>query len=412
MRSLAWLLYLVEESLEKNMSNQKEGVKRIALLLESDMAFDRAIARGVGEYIRNQSDWIILMDPMTKPTMESLHHWNPDGIITSIHIPQIDAIAQLKNIPTIGFGSYSKKLSGHLKFPIVTSDQKAIGALAAQHFMNNGLREFAFCGGDETAHWCQQRCEGFTEALSKNDFKCHIFKSKQRGHTNMPDAIQELGEWLKQLPQNCGVFVFFDGWARWVLDACVMHGIKVPQELCVLGVDNDRWLCELSQPKLSSINVNARNAGYTTARLLDQLLNSTTSPDAVTYITPDTIVSRESSNYTLFDDPEVSFALRYIKEHACDPISPTDVLNITGMSNSTGYRKFKKAIGRSIHNEIQRVQMERIKELLTTTNLSIKNIAGISGFENVRYLTQVFRDQTKQTPTEFRRTQSSPELSR
>jgi LacI family transcriptional regulator len=82
------------------------------------------------------------------------------------------------------------------------------------------------------------------------------------------------------------------------------------------------------------------------------------------------------------------------------------------MSNSTGYRKFKKAIGRSIHNEIQRVQMERIKELLTTTNLSIKNIAGISGFENVRYLTQVFRDQTKQTPTEFRRTQSSPELSR
>ena len=392
-------------------TKQKENVKRIALLLESDMAFDRAIARGVGDYIRNHSDWVILMDPMTQPTMESLQHWNPDGIITSVHLPQIDEIAKIKDIPTIGFGSLSEKLKAELNFPIVTSDQKAIGRIAAQHFINNGLREFAFCGGNETAPWCAERCEGFVEELNKNGFSCDVYESKNKGSTNMPDAIQELGGWLSKLPKNCGVLVFFDGWARWVLDACVIHNIKVPHELSVIGVDNDRWLCELSQPKLSSINVNATNAGYTAAKLLDQLLKDDSSIPPINYILPDSVVVRDSSDYTVFDDPEVSFALRYIKEHACDPITPADVLEITGMSNSTGYRKFKKAIGRSIHNEIQRVQMDRVKKLLTTTNFNIKSIAGMSGFENVRYLTQVFRDQTNQTPTQYRRTQSSPEVS-
>lgn len=387
-------------------------VKRIALLLESDMAFDRAIARGVGDYIRSHSDWIILMDPMTEPTLESLQHWQPDGIITSIHISGIEQIGQLEGIPTIGFGSYSEAVEGHLNFPIVTSDQQAIGQMAAQHFISSGLRHFAFCGGNERAPWCQQRCDGYVAELKKNKFECHIFEGRLPTGSNMAEAIQALGEWLKELPQPCGVFVFFDGWARWVLDACVVNHISVPQELSVLGVDNDRWLCELSQPKLSSINVNASNAGYTAAKLLDQLLTGEATPPKLNYILPSGVVTRDSSNYMRFDDPEVAFALRYIQEHACDPITPTDVLNITGMSNSTGYRKFMKAIGRSIHSEIQRTQINRIKELLTSTNLSIKSIAGRSGYENVRYLTQVFREQTGQTPTEYRRTQSSPEVAR
>ena len=90
---------------KKKTQDQSRKVKRIALLLESDMAFDRAIARGVGDYIRNHSDWIILMDPMTEPSMEGLKHWEPDGIITSSHLPQIDKIAKLKYMPEIGFGS-------------------------------------------------------------------------------------------------------------------------------------------------------------------------------------------------------------------------------------------------------------------------------------------------------------------
>ena len=113
---------------------------------------------------------------------------------------------------------------------------------------------------------------------------------------------------------------------------------------------------------------------------------------------------------TAFEDPEITIAMRYIKEHACDPISPQDVLKLTGMSNSTAYRKFMKSIGRSIHSEIQAVQMERVKELLTTTNLNITTVAQEAGFDNIRYLTKVFRDTTGHTPTEFRRLHSTPSV--
>jgi LacI family transcriptional regulator len=398
---------------KKSRKKQKSpinGVKRVALLLESDMAFDRAIARGVGEFIRSRSGWVILMDPMTEATLEGLKYWDPDGIITSIHLPAIDDIAKLSNVPKVGFGSYSEENDGHLTFPIVTSDQEEIGRMAARYFINKGMRHFAFCGGDEKALWCRQRREGFNQELKENGHVCENYEPDFPSPTHMPDALRSLGLWLERLPKPCGVFVFFDGWARWVLDACVIRQLQVPQQLSVLGVDNDRWLCELAQPRLSSIDANAMTAGYTAADLLDRLMKGDSACPPLTYIAPSKVEERDSSSYMAFADPEVAFAMRYIKEHACNPITPADVLKVTGMSNSTAYRKFIKSIGRSIHSEIQRIQMERVKELLTSTNLNVTSIAQQAGFENIRYLTQVFKDATGFTPTEYRRVHSTPDV--
>lgn len=385
-------------------------VKRVALLLETDMAFDRAIARGVGDYIHSHTGWIILMDPMTEATIEGLRHWAPDGIITSIHLPAIREIATITDIPIVGFGSYSEQQDGYLKFPIVTSNQSEIGRMAARYFINKGLRDFAFCGGTEGALWCQQRRIGFIEELAKHGFGCDIYQPDPASTASMPSAIVSLGNWLESLPKPAGVFVFFDGWARWVLDACVLQDLQVPQQISVLGVDNDRWLCELSQPRLSSIDPNVETAGYTAAEILDKRMSGQPASTSVTYIDPAKVEERDSSSYLAFEDPEVAVAMRYIKEHACDPIAPADVLKVTGMSNSTAYRKFMKSLGRSIHDEIQRVQLERIQQLLTSTNLNVTEAARQAGFLNIRYLTKVFRDATGMTPTEYRRSRSTPTL--
>ncbi len=385
-------------------------VKRVALLLETDMAFDRAIARGVGDYIHSHTGWIILMDPMTEATIEGLRHWAPDGIITSIHLPAIREIATITDIPIVGFGSYSEQQDGYLKFPIVTSNQSEIGRMAARYFINKGLRDFAFCGGTEGALWCQQRRIGFIEELAKHGFGCDVYQPDPASTASMPSAIVSLGNWLESLPKPAGVFVFFDGWARWVLDACVLQDLQVPQQISVLGVDNDRWLCELSQPRLSSIDPNVETAGYTAAEILDKRMSGQPASTSVTYIDPAKVEERDSSSYLAFEDPEVAVAMRYIKEHACDPIAPADVLKVTGMSNSTAYRKFMKSLGRSIHDEIQRVQLERIQQLLTSTNLNVTEAARQAGFLNIRYLTKVFRDATGMTPTEYRRSQSTPTL--
>lgn len=385
-------------------------VKRVAFLLETDMAFDRAFARGIGEYIRSHSGWVILMDPMTEASLENLQHWNPDGIITSIHLPAINEIATMRDIPIVGFGSYSEAADGHLAFPVVTSNQEEIGRMAARYFINKGLGNFAFCGGHESALWCRQRQAGFEEELRRQGYACDIYVPAGPHPTSMPDAIHALGEWLEQLPKPSGVFVFFDGWARWVLDACVLRGLRVPQEISVVGVDNDRYLCELAQPRLSSIDANVVLAGYTAAEVLNRLLRGDATVPHLHLIEPAEVVERDSSNFLNIGDQEVAFALRYIREHACDPISPPDVLKVTGMSNSTAYRKFMKTLGRSIHSEIQRVQMDRVKELLTSTNLNVTQVARRAGFENIRYLTKVFRSTTGVTPTEYRRTQGTPSV--
>lgn len=391
-------------------SRKANRVKRVALLLESDMAFDRAIARGVGEYIHSHTGWIILMDPMSEASLASLRHWAPDGIITSVRLPAIRDIATITDIPLVGFGSYSAEQSGDLNFPIVSSNQTEIGRMAARYFINKGLRHFAFCGGAERAQWCHERRIGFTTELAAHGYGCELYQADAASIASMPSAITSLGNWLATLPKPTGVFVFFDGWARWVLDACVVQNLHVPQEISVLGVDNDRWLCDLSQPSLSSIDANVETAGYTAANILNQLMSGQPAPASVTYIDPAKVEERDSSSYLAFEDPQVAFAIRYIKEHACDPISPSDVLKVTGMSNSTAYRKFMKALGRSIHDEIQRIQMERVQHLLTATNLNVTEAARQSGFQNMRYLTKVFRDVTGMTPTEYRRSKSTPSL--
>ncbi len=391
-------------------SRKPSRVKRVALLLESDMAFDRAIARGVGQYIHSHTGWIILMDPMTEASIEGLRHWAPDGIITSTRLPAIREIATITDIPIVGFGSYSESQDGDLKFPIVSSNQVEIGRMAARYFINKGLRHFAFCGGTERAPWCHERRTGFMTELANHGFPCADYQPDPGSVASMPSAIVSLGNWLEELPKPAGVFVFFDGWARWVLDACVLHDLQVPQEISVLGVDNDRWLCDLSQPSLSSIDANVETAGYTAADILNQLMAGQPAPARVTFIDPAKVEERDSSSYLAFEDTQVAFAIRYIREHACDPISPADVLKVTGMSNSTAYRKFMKSLGRSIHDEIQRVQMERVRHLLTSTNLSVTDAARQAGFQNMRYLTKLFRDATGLTPTEYRRSKSTPSV--
>ena len=396
------------EKRPKLRNRKPSRVKRVALLLESGMAFDRAIARGVGQYIHSHTGWIILMDPMTEASIEGLRHWAPDGIITSTRLPAIRDIATMAGVPIVGFGSYSKHHDSELKFPIVSSNQTEIGRMAARYFINKGLRHFAFCGGGETAQWCEERRNGFTAELDQQGFTPVFYQPEAGAVSSMPSAITSLASWLERLPKPTGVFVFFDGWARWVLDACVLQGLQVPQEISVLGVDNDRWLCDLSQPSLSSIDANVETAGYTAADILHKLMSGQPAPPSVTYIDPAKVEERDSSSYLAFEDPQVAVAIRYIKEHACDPITPADVLKVTGMSNSTAYRKFMRSLGRSIHDEIQRIQMDRVQLLLTSTNLSVTEAARQSGFQNMRYLTKVFRDATGMTPTEYRRSKSTP----
>ena len=389
-------------------------VRRIGLLLNSSQAFDRALARGVGEYLHTHRGWVVFMDPMFAASEQSLRHWNLDGLIIDVNSSAMETALKLENVSIVGVGACPPSSPSALAFPVVTPDQQEIGRGAARYFLDLGFKHFAFCAGDDRIKdWCQLRQQGFCEVIDAAGHPVAIYEPGPEGTQQMPTALNSIGKWLRRLPHPTAVFAYFDGWARWVLDACVLEGLRVPVDITVLGVDDDRWLCELSQPRLSSLDPNVHMVGYTACEKLAELLRGDPAAGrSVTLIAPGNVVARESTDILPIGSPEVSFAIRYIREHACDPITPADVLKITGMSNSTAYRRFKSVLGRSIHSEIQRVQMERVQELLVTTNLNVTEIAHRAGFDNVRYLTKVFRELTSVTPTEFRRRQSTPAVER
>lgn len=384
------------------------GLKRIALLLESDMAFDRAIARGVGDYVHTHKGWLVMMDPVMEFTVEALKHWEPDGIISSVNLARRGGLC-LPGVPAVVVGSSNDGQEQSLGVPVIGSNHLEIGRMAARHFISKGFKNFAFCGGIETAGWCHRRQRGFQEELAAGGFTPAVYEPDLAQPVSMPQAVVSLGRWLRTLPKPTAVFAFFDGWARWVLDACLLEEIPVPQTVAVLGVDDDQWLCELSQPSLSSVDPNVATTGFIAAKLLDGMLRGET-PPPLTEIDPAGVKARDSTNVMAFEQSEVAIAMRYIREHACDPIEPADVLAVTGMSNSTAYRRFMKEVGHSIHAEIQRVQLERVRALLTTTNLSVTEIGRQTGFENVRYLTKVFREAVGCTPMKFRRTQGTAKV--
>ena len=154
---------------------------------------------------------------------------------------------------------------------------------------------------------------------------------------------------------------------------------------------------------------NVARIGYLATETLEALIHGEETAD-LCVVNPAGVVARDSTEMMAFSDKDVAFAVRYIREHACDPILPEDVLKASGMTHSTAYRKFMKHLGRSVHSEIQRVQVQRMKELLISTNLNIADIARQSGFANVRYMTKVFREAIGTTPSGFRRAESMPPL--
>jgi len=392
----------------KPSKSPKQKPKRLALLLETGLSFDRAIARGVGDYIHTHRGWVILMDPMLEVTADRLKHWGPDGIICMLQSDGLKAALELNDVPIVAVGANTQDVKALPDLPIITPNQMEIGRIAAGHFLDQGLKNFAFCSGiaNRQAQWSREREQGFRERLAEEGYRYTRFEPPRGAKPDMTEMLKALSRWVRKLPKPTGVFVYFDGFARWVLDACVLEDISVPREIAVLGVDNDQWICDLSQPRLSSVDPNVEKIGYLAIELLATILHGG-QPPRLSVVNPAGVVARESTEMMAFSDPDVAVAVRYIREHACDPIIPEEVLKVTGMSHSTAYRKFMKHLGRSVHSEIQRVQLQRMKELLTSTNLNISDIARQSGFENVRYMTKVFRDAIGTTPSDFRRAQST-----
>ncbi len=208
--------------------------------------------------------------------------------------------------------------------------------------------------------------------------------------------------WLQALEMPVGLMACNDARARHVLEACHALGVRVPEDVAVVGVDNDEVMCELTDPPLSSIEQGMRRLGYQAAALLDQRMEGKESPQMQYVVGPEGVVARRSTDTLAVSNAEVALAARFIREHACDGISIADLTKMAGLSRSTLERKFKAMMGRTIHAEIDRVRIERARTLLAETDLPLKQVAAQAGFKYIQYMSTLFRRRLDQTPREYR----------
>jgi LacI family transcriptional regulator len=380
----------------------RSPMRHVALLIETSGSYGRGLLRGVSKYNRERGGWSTYFHPhgLGDPPPPWLRNWRGDGILARIDTPEIAQLLLKSGVPVVNL----RGTVAELPFPYVGPDHDQIAKLAAEHLMERGLKNFAFCGKPAGIHpGLDERGTTFAEVVRKSGGNCEVFPADcPVDEDNWEMGHERLAKWLHSLAKPVGVMACNDERGLQVLDACRRCSAAVPDEIAVIGADNDEHLCDLSIPPLTSVDVNAENIGYTAAALLDQMMQGIKPPEMEQRLAPRGIFTRLSTDTVASDDDEVNRTLRYIRENSCEGLRVVDVLAYMGMSRASLQQRLKRIIGRTIHEEIERVRLARVKELLLSPEMTIKQVARATGFSSVQYMTRVFRAALAETPARYR----------
>jgi len=374
---------------------------QVALLIETSNAYSRGLLRGISAYMREGSDWEIHFTEQGRGDEPPpwFHNWKGDGIIARIENEQIENAVLNANVPVVNVSTAALRRD----FPTVASSSEGVSRVAAEHLLDRGFQFFGFCG-DARFDWSLRHGQNFRRYIKAAGFQADVFDTQPGDAEDWLREQDKLIWWVRKLPKPVGVFACYDIRGQQLLDVCRQLGVRVPDDVAVIGHHNDELLCELCDPPLSSVIPNARLAGYEAARMLDRLMKGESVPAAIKYIEPIGAFARRSTDRIAVEDKQIAGALRFIRDHACDGISVEDVLQMVPVSRSVLERRFQKLLGRSPYEEILRLRIERVKDLLTTTDLSIAEIARQLGFSGVEHLSALFKKKSGVSPREFRRT--------
>ncbi|MCB9881811.1 MAG: DNA-binding transcriptional regulator [Planctomycetes bacterium] len=375
---------------------------RVALLIETSTAYGRDLLRGISEYTRTHRPWSMYVQErgFEDPLPDWLARWAGDGVITRIKDqPLVRKLTELE-LPVVDVRIQEPDLG----LPAVYCDQHAVGRLAAEHLLQRGFRHFAFCGSEDV-NWSRDRYQGFREVIESAGFTCGHFKKGQDDAIGVgwEEEQKELAAWIQSLSKPCGLLASRDRRGLEILDACRRVNFAVPEEVAVVGVDNDELLCELADPPLSSVDQNVQRIGYEAAAMLERLMDGDVVERQPVWVQPLGIVARQSSDIVAIEDADVASACRFIREHACDGAGVEDVVKVTRLSRRALERRFRRWLGRSPKSELLRVQLDRVKQLLLETDYKLSKIAQIAGFQHVEYMSSLFKKKIGETPGQFRK---------
>ena len=293
--------------------------RKVALIVESSSGYGRGIFLGIIRYMRIHNDWSVFLeqrDIHRKPP-EWLANWDGDGIISRTTTPELAQAVRTNGIP---FVELTDRFDVSLSTPTVRSDDLTIGKLAAEHLLERGFERFGFCGYEGEA-WSERRESGFVATIEAAGKSVVTYRSPWRGPQNHSWEQERdlIANWLEEIPRPFGVMACNDFRGKHVLDAAIYKRLAVPEEIAVVGVDDDELLCQACSPPLSSVIPNASSVGYRGAELLSELMDSSAKHQfhKPNLVAPLGIAPRQSSDVVAIDDPEVAAALAFIRKNAC-----------------------------------------------------------------------------------------------
>ncbi len=379
------------------MARRRRSRPHVALIVESSIEFGRGVLRGIARWLRGHGPWSLFLEQreLGAALPDWIREWDGDGIITRSDDPRIATLG----LPTVGLYD---RTEDRLRLPMILNDNLAVGRMAAQHLADRGFRHLAYYGvGGE--RWSELRLEGAAQVAKASKATLAVHPSGGRW-----EASQErLKRWILGLPRPLGLVAANDLHGLRALDACRRAGVAVPEQVAVVGADDDAEVCELSDPPLSSVAFNPERVGYEAAALLDRLMARRARPREPLLVPPLAVSTRQSTDILAIDDPEVAKAVHYIRRHAFEGITVEEVLDEVPLSRRALEHRFRRRLGRTPKEEIQRLRLDEAKNLLASTDLPLARISDRLGFHQPAYLSAVFKRETGMTPAAYRRRASA-----
>ncbi len=358
--------------------------------------------KGIAHFERTHHFWTAFHDDEarseTDPLWLASMNWN--GVISRHTTPELVRACAERGIPLVDLNDV-ETFPG---VPKIRPDNIGIGHLGAEHFIERGFQNFGFSGFSNVS-WSRERRDGFAEAVRLTGRECHVSDVDYPGDVTPfwdESQISKLASWMKHLPKPIALMACNDMRAQELIRAAHASGILVPEEVAILGANNDTIRCDLADPALSSVAPNAFQSGFRAATLLREMLMGRKPKVFDLRIEPIGVVTRHSTDVLAVEDRNVVAALSFIREQACQGIAVAQVLQHAHVSRSQLERKFRQHIGRSPQAEIRRVQLKKIRQLLLETDFPLKRIAELTGFEHMEYMCVLFKRFTGESPGIYR----------
>lgn len=376
--------------------------REIALIFAINDSPHAELVRGIMDYEPRGGPWTIDVAPDAGSVSATLMRgWPGDGVITLLDsLAEIEA-AQGLDVPVVNLSG----VFANPGFPRVAADYEAIGRLAAKHLLDCGLRRFGYYGL-ENRWFSELRRKGFTEAILAAGGECVVLEVPPSAGVTLPwnHWREPLEAWLKSLRPPVGVLAVHDFRARVVIDACRELGLRVPNDVAVMGVDNDHVPCELSPVPITSVERDNWRAGYEAAALLDRLMSGESPSEANIFIPPIGVVARRSTDVLILDDPYVTAIVQYVRDHIDEPFGVERLPSVVPVSRRWLEVRFKQCLDCTPLEYIRRARVDRAKELLRSiTPYSMGQVAAAAGFTDAAHLRKVFHRVTGMTPSRYRR---------